>query len=296
VILDPERPEWLVYDDSPDGKVLMALMFFTRRLEDVGPTPAGALAQWHYHPYVSPRCAIEGLWTVAHAVENGECAEGVPVMRTPEMFHVWFIDHPLGTFTEMKIVPEYWQEEGFDFRGLHPIVVHFAIALFVIAVALDLLALATGRRDYHRASWLNLACAAVAAAAAVGTGMTAEVLLKPTHEAHQTLDVHRLLGFTSLGTILLLSAWRFVLRGDFPQRAAAAYVVLSLAGLGAIGGTGYYGGEMVYTHGAGVRAIDTFARERYWKQVRDVYRNPANGVLLPAAPSVAAEPDGVVRP
>lgn len=286
VILDPERPEWLVYSDSPDGKVLMALMFFTRELEEVGPTPAGAIAQWHYHTYKDVRCAIKGLWTVSKADEKGQCAEGIPVTRTPEMLHVWFIDHPLGRFTEMNVVSEYWQEQGFDLRTLHPMTVHFAIALFMIAVLLDLTAVVTSKRQYHWAAWINLVLAAIAAVAAVGTGMTAEVLLKPTHEAHQTLDVHKLLGFGSLAGIVLLSMWRFTLRGNFPQKAASLYIVLSLAGVGLVGGASYYGGEMVYRHGAAVRAIDQFARERYWQQIRDVYRKEP-GVVV-GGPSGAA--------
>jgi hypothetical protein len=31
---------------------------------------------------------------------------------------------------------------------------------------------------------------------------------------------------------------------------------------------------MVYTHGAAVRAVDQFARDRYWRQVREIYRAP----------------------
>ena len=108
VILDPERPEWLIYYDNPGGgKTLMGFMFFTNKLLDRGPTPAGPLAQWHYHPYAEPRCAVQEIWTVSRPDARGRCAEGVPVSRTPEMFHVWFIDHPLGRFTEMNVVPEY---------------------------------------------------------------------------------------------------------------------------------------------------------------------------------------------
>ena len=273
VLLDPERPEWLVYDDTPQGKVLMALMFFTRTLEEVGPTPAGRLAQWHYHEYEEVRCAVKGLWTIAKADANGRCAEGVPVTRTPEMFHVWFIDHPLGRFTEMKIVPEAFQEEGFDVRRLHPIAVHFAIALFVIAVLVDLVATGTRRAQYHQVAWVNLVLSALAAAVAVATGMTAEVWLSPTHETHQTLDVHRWLAYGTLATILALTIWRYALRGQFPKRTAAAvYLTVSVAGLGLVGATGYYGGELVYSHGAAVQAIDRFARERYWDQVRRIYR------------------------
>lgn len=272
VILDPERPEWLVYDNSPTGKVLMAMMFFTRKLEDVGPTPGGPIAQWHYHPFDRPRCAIEGIWSVGRPDDNGVCAEGVPVTRSPEMFHVWFIDHPLGRFTEMKIVPEYGRDDGFDFRRIHPVAVHFAIALFVIAVLLDLAAVVSGRSQYHRVAWTNLALAAVAVAAAVFTGMTAEVLLKPTHLVHQVLDAHKRFAFASLGIVLLLFCWRFALRGEFPVKAAIVYIALSVVGLGTIGAAGYHGGEMVYTHGAGTQAVDRFARERYWKQVREIYR------------------------
>lgn len=272
VILDPERPEWLVYDDSPQGKVLMALMFFTRTLEEVGPTPGGPIAQWHYHPYETPRCAIKGLWTVGRPDDEGHCAEGIPVTRTPEMLHVWFMDHPLGRWTEMKIVPDYRADKDFPLLRLHPIAVHFAIALFVVGVLLDVVAIVASKPQYHWPAWINLTLGVLAATAAITAGMTAEASVRVSHEVHQTLDTHKLLGFSGFGIILLLCAWRFALRGGFPQRAAVLYCVLSVAGLAAIGGAGYYGGELVYDHGVGVRAIDTFTRDTYWKKVQAVYR------------------------
>jgi uncharacterized membrane protein len=279
VLLDPERPEWLVYDDSPNGKVLMALMFFTRTLEEVGPTPAGPLAQWHYHPYDDVRCAIKGLWTVGKADDNGQCAEGVPVTRTPEMLHVWFMDHPLGHFTEMNIVPDYRSDDRFDIARLHPMTVHFAIALFVVAVLFDVVALITRKAQFHWAAWINLILAAVAVATAVAAGMTAEVALRPTHEAHQTLDSHKLFAYSGLGIVLLLTAWRYFCRGNLPRRAVLLYGVMTLAGLGAIGGAGFYGGELVYTHGGNVRAVDSFLRDRYFRQVQEVYREEPAGMI-----------------
>ena len=78
VILDPERPEWLIYNDMPDGKVLMGFMYFTRELNEVGPTPAGPLAQWHFHPYVTPRCAVKGLWTVGRPTAMASARKGLP--------------------------------------------------------------------------------------------------------------------------------------------------------------------------------------------------------------------------
>ncbi len=273
VILDPDRPEWLIFNDSPDGKVLTGFMFFTRKLEEVGPTPGGALTQWHYHPFPVPRCAIQGIWTVARTDDQGRCAEGEPVSRTPEMLHVWFVDHPLGRFTEMQFIPARIPNDWFDRSSWHPIVVHFGIALFVVAVLLDAAALLMRRPGWHHAGWLNLVLAAVAVAAAVAAGMESEIALNPTHELHQVLDTHKTLAYTTLGMVLLLAAWRYTLRGEFPRRGAAAlYICVSLAALGAIGGAGYYGGALVYEHGAGVRALDRFARQRYFDQVRQVYR------------------------
>lgn len=271
VMLDPERPEWLVYHDTPNGKMLMALMFFTNELEEVGPTPGGPLALWHYHPYQVVRCAVKELWTIGKANNQGECAEGQPVTRTPEMLHVWFIDHPLGRFTEMKIVGEYDREPSFDIRLIHPTVVHFAIGLFVISVFFDLLGKLLKLQSFHQAGWLNLVIGAIAAMISVAFGMVAELHLKPSLIAHTTLDLHKILAFSTLAVISILLVWRVGLRGSFPARGGLLYLLLSGIGVGLIGGTGYYGGEMVYRHGAAVRMVDEFTRERYWKQVEHVY-------------------------
>src|SRR6185369_449281 len=106
-----------------------------------------------------------------------------------------------------------------------------------------------------------------------------EISLRPTHETHATLDLHKQLAFASLGGIALLGLWRYALRGGFPahRAVAAVYLLVSVAGAAAIGGAGYYGGHMVYEQGAGVRAIDSFTHDRYWKQVREVYGRPIEG-------------------
>ena len=281
IILDPERPEWLVYHDTPQGKMLMALMFFTNELEEVGPTPGGPLALWHYHPYQKIRCAVNELWTIGSADDKGQCAEGEPVTRTPEMLHVWFIEHPLGRFTEMKIVGEHGRDPAFDVRLIHPTVVHFAIGLFIISVAFDLLGKVLKRASFHSAGYLNLLVGFTAIVLAVAFGMVAELKLKPSLIAHTTLDTHKLLAFVTLALVFVLVVWRVGLRGRFPARGALLYLLLSGVGVGLISGAGYFGGEMVYRHGAAVRIVDEFARERYWKQVEHIY--------LPAAANYSSD-------
>ena len=58
-------------------------------------------------------------------------------------------------------------------QNLHPLIIHFPIALFMSSFAFDLLALWSGSRSLARAAYYNLIAAAIAAPAAVITGVLA---------------------------------------------------------------------------------------------------------------------------
>ncbi|MGE4615940.1 MAG: hypothetical protein AAEJ43_02830 [Gammaproteobacteria bacterium] len=48
-----------------------------------------------------------GLLVIGAPGEDGACAHGFPNHRTPEMLHVWLLDHPQGRFaTRMELPPE----------------------------------------------------------------------------------------------------------------------------------------------------------------------------------------------
>ena len=49
------------------------------------------------------------------------------------MFHVYLIDHPLGAFTDAMVFPS--ADEHFNIAWVHPILVHFTVALFLLAVS-----------------------------------------------------------------------------------------------------------------------------------------------------------------
>jgi hypothetical protein len=119
IVLDPERPEFLMYYGTPQGMRLVGFMFYVAELMDRGPQIGGPLTVWHYHLFVKAVCRLglrkrgreQDLLRLAEADERGRCALGVPVQRGPEMLHVWLIDHPLGRFgTRMHIPPEFLSE------------------------------------------------------------------------------------------------------------------------------------------------------------------------------------------
>ncbi len=103
-ILDPDRPEFLMYYETESGRKLAGVMFYVAKPLDEGPQLGGPETLWHYHVWSRPHCLEKGL--IAAGVADGElrCRVGQPTHRSPEMLHVWFVDHPQGPFgTAMKL-------------------------------------------------------------------------------------------------------------------------------------------------------------------------------------------------
>lgn len=99
-VLDPDRPEYLMFYDRPGGggKILAGFMFVPRNNTEEGPQFGGNLTRWHYHTWGSPICLVKGILDTGAPVD-GKCAAGVPSYRSPEMLHVWLLDHPQGHFS-----------------------------------------------------------------------------------------------------------------------------------------------------------------------------------------------------
>jgi hypothetical protein len=101
--LDPDRPEFLFFTDTPSGKRLAAFMFLTRGPEDHGRQFGGPLTVWHFHAWSTAACLRVRRVAVGVSDHNGRCEVGVPSWRSPEMLHVWLIDRPDAFATDMSI-------------------------------------------------------------------------------------------------------------------------------------------------------------------------------------------------
>ena len=85
-VLDPMRPEHLIYAASPAGPVLLGAMFEMPR--DAGPAPAfgGPLTVWHGHEQIC--WSLTGLTGLVSPF--GGCPLGsVTIASTGEMIHAW---------------------------------------------------------------------------------------------------------------------------------------------------------------------------------------------------------------
>lgn len=100
-----------------------------------------------------------------------------------------------------------------------------------------------------------LLLALLGAIAAVVSGLLAEPT-NTTEIVHELIEAHELLAFVATGLLALLSFWRIGLRGSFPRKAGFLYLVLLLALAVIIGYGAYFGGQLVFTHGVGVDAVN----------------------------------------
>lgn len=140
-------------------------------------------------------------------------------------------------------LPELWL--------LHPAAVHFPIALLTVGWAVGIWSRV--KRDVawlpdaaSRLLWLG----AAAAWAAMGLGLLAEETAPHVPPAWQTVNLHRTLGYWTVGVFTCLSLWRWRLG----SRRERVFLFLWLAGCGLILATAYQGGELVFSYGMGVKS------------------------------------------
>lgn len=107
-ILDPERPEYLMYYKTADGGMqLVGFMYFVRELEEKGPQPGGPLTVWHYHQFAIPGCLYNmQMFSAKEGPDGYYCEDGDLVgHESPEMLHIWFVDHPEGDYATSMTLP-----------------------------------------------------------------------------------------------------------------------------------------------------------------------------------------------
>jgi hypothetical protein len=87
-ILDPERPESIIYAAGPDGPVLLGAMFTMEGPGEPGPRIGGSITTWHAHEHVCLSLVPPALAGILSPL--GGCPIGsIDLPITGEMIHVW---------------------------------------------------------------------------------------------------------------------------------------------------------------------------------------------------------------
>ena len=101
-VLDPQRPETLVYAIEGGRATLLGVVYVMERAGPPGPEPGGPITRWHAHN-ICLTALPPGFGIVT---PFGSCPALSVNVTTPEMMHVWVVDNPRAPS------PEGWTTSG----------------------------------------------------------------------------------------------------------------------------------------------------------------------------------------
>lgn len=107
---------------------------------------------------------------------------------------------------------------------IHPIVVHFVIAMVLFAFICDVIGYLTRNPRLFEVSWWNMLFATISIFIAVIFGQIEAGLAEPYTAAVPVLNLHTLLGWSLSAIISGITAWRFILRSRSPQKLPLPYL------------------------------------------------------------------------
>ncbi len=139
--------------------------------------------------------------------------------------------------------------------SLHPLLVHFPVALLTVGWMADCVAYVRGKEHGSVVGWWNCVAGTAGILCAVASGLFARNATGPLPAlAAGALSDHEQLAFATSVAFLLLTAWRFSHRGRLPHGSARLFLLLSGAAVGLLWITAHVGGTLVHEFGVGVTA------------------------------------------
>ncbi|MGB7417274.1 MAG: DUF2231 domain-containing protein [Thermosynechococcaceae cyanobacterium] len=143
---------------------------------------------------------------------------------------------------------------------LHPIVVHFVIAMVLFAVLCDGIGYFTKNTRLFEVGWWNMVFATLSIFVAVIFGQVEAGLAMPYAAATGDLSLHTLIGWALSGVLAAITGWRYILRLRKPDALPIPYLgmnaLLTVIVLFQI----YLGDKLVWVYGLHTEAVVEAAR------------------------------------
>ncbi len=132
----------------------------------------------------------------------------------------------------------------------HPMVVHFPIALLVVALLIETLALILPRAGWHRVALWNLVLGTWGALLAVITGGIAAAGARPVlEESRNVLEMHGTIGTLAFALAAAVNGWHLAAGQQMSRRSrwiAWGFLVLTC---GVLAYAAHLGARLVYEYG-----------------------------------------------
>jgi uncharacterized membrane protein len=140
--------------------------------------------------------------------------------------------------------------------NLHPLIIHFPIALTIVILACDSIGFFLKRKAFFEVGTILSVFALAGALAAVISGLVAEDSAWKTAQVREILEDHEAAAYIFLGFMALYTAFRIVFRHKITEKLGWLSLILALWGAAIVARVGYLGGEMVFTYGTAVKQAE----------------------------------------
>ncbi|KAF3885948.1 MULTISPECIES: DUF2231 domain-containing protein [Nostocales] len=132
---------------------------------------------------------------------------------------------------------------------MHPIVVHFVIAMVLFAFLCDVIGYFTRNYRLFEVSWWNMFFATISIFVAIIFGQFEAGLAEPYNAARSVLNVHTIIGWSLSGILAAVTAWRYVIRARTPQKVPIYYLTAALLLTVLVSIQVFFGDELVWVYG-----------------------------------------------
>ena len=132
---------------------------------------------------------------------------------------------------------------------IHPIVVHFVIAMALITVVFDLIGVLTRRQNLFEVSFWNLLVATVAIFVAIIFGQIEAGLATPYGASRDILNYHSTIGWSLAAILSLLTGWRYVARQKDPTVLPRGFLIIDSVLAVLVFCQVYLGDKLVWVYG-----------------------------------------------
>lgn len=151
----------------------------------------------------------------------------------------------------------------FDLSHIHPMIVHFPIALLIVGFLFDVVGLITKKEFFEKAGFYLMILGSVGVLAAYLSGENAGSGIEEAGALKTALENHEDAAFLAAILVSISFVFRVVIvyMKKYTGIIKYAATFLFLLAVLAIARTGYYGGELVYKHAAGVELNLGFGTE-----------------------------------
>ncbi|MEK6715475.1 MAG: DUF2231 domain-containing protein [Candidatus Omnitrophota bacterium] len=130
---------------------------------------------------------------------------------------------------------------------LHPLIVHFPIALFITALGAEILSLIFKKNTLHKVAYCNYFFGILGAITAVLSAWRDNMFLK-----HPVFYTHRNLAYITLIVASISGAILLLIKRKSPKALRILFFFSLLTVVTLVSITAFYGGKLVYEYGVGV--------------------------------------------